>query len=55
MCAELDQIQRLGWRGSVFMADNKFICACAGFHFDFPKPRVPEPVDTCVSCPIEQA
>jgi hypothetical protein len=25
MCAELDQIQRLGWRSSVFMADGNFI------------------------------
>ncbi len=25
MCAELDQIQRLGWRSSVFMADDNFI------------------------------
>jgi hypothetical protein len=28
MCAELDQIQRLGWRGSVFMVDDSFIGAC---------------------------
>jgi len=25
MCAELGQIQRLGWRSSVFMADDNFI------------------------------
>jgi len=25
VCAELDQLQRLGWRGSVFMVDDNFI------------------------------